>query len=124
MSPLLSIASTEEIPEGGTTAFTYVDPAIGCIVEAFVVRFEGEVRAYKNQCRHQPLALDYGDGDFMTEDGRYLLCRNHGALFEPDTGRCVSGSCLNAALHALEVFEENGRIVVRIPEADELPELE
>ncbi len=124
MSPLLAIAASDEVPEGRTAAFTFIDPAIGCSVEAFVVRYAGELHAYRNQCRHQPLTLDYGDGDFLTDDGRYLLCRNHGALFEPDTGRCVSGPCLNAGLHTLAVLEENGRILVRIPEPDELPDLE
>lgn len=124
MSPLLSITTSSDLPEGRTSVFSYRDPAGGLMTEAFVIRTGGIVHAYKNQCRHQPLTLDYGDGDFLTDDGQYLLCRNHGALFERDTGRCVTGPCLNAHLHRLEVVEAEGQILVRIPEPDELPELE
>lgn len=122
---LLPVTTSSELPEGATAVFSFRDPAAGgFLTEGFVIRFQGVVHAYRNQCRHQPLTLDYGDGDFLTDDGRYLLCRNHDALFEPDTGRCVSGPCLNACLFRLPVVEEEGRILVRLPGEDEIPDLE
>jgi nitrite reductase/ring-hydroxylating ferredoxin subunit len=83
--------------------------------EGLVIRYEGRLHAFRNLCRHQPLSLDYGDGDFLTEDGKYLLCRNHGALFQPDSGFCVSGPCSGASLTSYPVEEAEGRITVRIP---------
>ena len=42
-----------------------------------------------------------------------LVCAAHGALYEPDTGRCVAGPCLGARLVGLRVRErEDGAIAV------------
>lgn len=92
--------------EGQSAAFAYRDE-YGLIAEGFVFRRNGQLYAYRNQCRHQPLTLDYGDGELFTEDGSYLLCRNHGALFEPATGLCISGPCTGASLFPLRA-ELNG----------------
>lgn len=120
----LTVTTSQELSEGKTAVFTFRDPASGLLIEGFVIRFEGRLHAYQNQCRHQPLTLDYGDGSFLTDDGRYLLCRNHGALFEPGTGRCVAGPCLNASLYPIAVAEEDGRIIVDLPRAEDVLELE
>lgn len=94
--------------------FQFRDNA-GIASEGLVIRYGGKLHAFRNVCRHQPLSLDYGDGDFLTEDGRYLLCRNHGALFEPDSGYCVAGPCSGATLTRYEVEERDGQIIVHIP---------
>lgn len=104
----------QQVPEGKTTVFEFTD-ASGMISEGLVIRYGGQLRAFKNLCRHQPLPLDYGDGDFLDSEKRYLLCRNHGALFEPDTGLCVSGPCAGAHLIDYPVQEREGKIVVTIP---------
>ena len=95
----------------GTRAitFTFRDEH-GILSDGFLIRYNGELRAFRNQCRHQPLSLDYGDGDFFTEQGDLLLCRNHGALFEPDSGKCVAGPCAGACLHRLDITEKNGDV--------------
>lgn len=104
----------KSLDEGETAVFEFRDAA-GMNSEGLVVRYGGKLHAFRNLCRHQPLTLDYGDGDFMTDDGNYLLCRNHGALFEPDTGFCVSGPCSGASLTQYPVEEVDGRIVVWVP---------
>jgi nitrite reductase/ring-hydroxylating ferredoxin subunit len=109
------ITIDKKLGEGETTVFQFRDAA-GLPSEGLVIRYGGRLHAFKNLCRHQPLSLDYGDGDFLTEDGRYLLCRNHGALFEPDTGLCVSGPCSGASLFVYPVEEAGDKITVRIPE--------
>jgi nitrite reductase/ring-hydroxylating ferredoxin subunit len=118
-----TVLLTKEIPEDGSLAFSYRDD-IGLFSEGFVIRRQGRLYAYRNLCRHQPLTLDYGDGDFFTEDKGHLLCRNHGALFTPETGLCVSGPCTGASLFPLTVTETNGVIQVTIPPADEGLDLE
>jgi len=118
-----TILLTDEVPEGGSLAFSYRDD-IGLHSEGFVIRRQGKLYAYRNLCRHQPLTLDYGDGDFYTEAKDFLLCRNHGALFTPETGLCVSGPCTGASLFSLTVTEQDGAIQVTIPPADEGMELE
>lgn len=113
------VSLTGSLSEGESRTFMYRD-SIGMMVEGLVFRRGGRLFAYRNQCRHQPLPLDYGDGQFFTDDRRYLLCRNHGALFEPETGYCISGPCLGACLFPLEVAEKNGNTEILIPPAPEL----
>ena len=105
------------LAEGETRSFEYTD-SIGLASEGLVIRYGGKLHAFKNVCRHQPLPLDYGDGEFLDESGRYLFCRNHAAYFEPDTGLCVEGPCVGASLFKFPVEEANGKIVVRIPQVE------
>lgn len=55
----------------------------------FLVRRGDEVRGYIDRCPHAgwPLALS---DDFLTRDGRHILCRGHAALFTLE-GLCVAG---------------------------------
>ena len=78
--------------------------------EGFLIRRKGKLYAYVNRCRHVSLPLDFGDNDFFTEDGRYLLCKNHGALYAPETGLCVAGPCAGDSLEALPVRVEGADI--------------
>lgn len=113
-----------DLPEGCTRPFTFRDPC-GLLTDGFVLRWEGTLVAFVNRCPHQPLTLDYGDGDFLDGENRLLLCRNHGALFEPATGECVDGPCYGAHLERLEVKNDGqGRLNVRIPSSESLPDLE
>jgi nitrite reductase/ring-hydroxylating ferredoxin subunit len=46
--------------------------------------------------------LDYGVGDFYDGELDRIVCKNHGALFHPQTGFCEWGPCTG---HSLERFE-------------------
>jgi len=59
--------------------------------EAFVVNYDGTLYAYVNRCLHVPMTMDWIDNQFLTEDGRFILCATHGACYLPDTGECVTG---------------------------------
>jgi nitrite reductase/ring-hydroxylating ferredoxin subunit len=102
--------SVSELPPGASAKFAL--RWRGAAVEAFVVNFEGRVRAYVNRCAHAGTPLDWWPNEFFTEDGRLLICATHGALFEPDTGRCAGGPCGGGALWPLQVRVEAGRVVV------------
>jgi nitrite reductase/ring-hydroxylating ferredoxin subunit len=119
----IEVPGAATLQEGHSAGFTFRDEC-GMLADGFVVRHHGELMAYRNQCPHQPLSLDYGDGDFFTEDGALLLCRNHGALFDPASGRCVEGPCYGAHLLPLPVREKDGTVTVEIPPADAVPDLE
>jgi nitrite reductase/ring-hydroxylating ferredoxin subunit len=67
------------------------------------------VHAYLNRCTHRALELDWEPGRFYDVDGRYLVCATHGALYTPDTGRCVGGPC-TGGLVKLATFEKNGLV--------------
>jgi nitrite reductase/ring-hydroxylating ferredoxin subunit len=81
--------------------------------EGFLVgRVGGTWKAYANVCRHRALPLDLGASSPMSDDGRYLLCHQHGALYRPGDGKCVSGPCAGESLQAVDVTEEAEGVLV------------
>jgi len=72
-------------------------------LRGLLVRIGDGVHAYVNRCPHAGHALNLRPDDFLTPDGALLICRSHGALFEPATGRCVAGPCVGAALQRIPV---------------------
>lgn len=79
-------------------------------VPAFVVRWQGQVRAYLNRCGHVPVELDWQPGAFFDEDQRYLICATHGALYDPASGACLGGRCQGRGLIPVPVLERDGGI--------------
>lgn len=79
-------------------------------VPAFVVRYRGKVYAYLNECAHVPAELDWQHGEFFDHSKLYLICAIHGALYAPDTGRCLGGRCQGKGLKPLPVCEVEGNI--------------
>lgn len=77
---------------------------------AFAVRYGGTAYAYLNRCAHVPMELDWNPGEFFESGGRYLMCATHGALYEPDTGRCAGGPCRGGKLHKIAVIEQDCKI--------------
>jgi nitrite reductase/ring-hydroxylating ferredoxin subunit len=66
----------------------------------------GDLLAYRNACPHMGIELDREPKRLMTPSGRHLRCTGHGALFEPDTGLCVRGPCVNETLMKLPIHIE------------------
>jgi nitrite reductase/ring-hydroxylating ferredoxin subunit len=80
--------------------------------KGFAVRHDGAVRAFVNRCPHLGVELDWQPGEFFEASGLYLVCSTHGALFEPESGRCIAGPCRGARLQAIAVEEREGRILI------------
>jgi nitrite reductase/ring-hydroxylating ferredoxin subunit len=80
----------------------------------FAVRFRGGVRAFANRCPHMGTELDWQQGEFFEESGLYLVCSTHGAIFEPDSGKCVAGPCRGASLEPLQVREREGQVFLEV----------
>lgn len=108
MSRPQRIAALADLAERQTIKFQFERDGIRR--EGFAVRFEGNIAAYENVCRHLPLTLDYADNRFFTEDGMHLICKTHGAVYEPLTGLCVAGPCQGATLKRLETEIRDGAI--------------
>jgi nitrite reductase/ring-hydroxylating ferredoxin subunit len=68
-----------------------------------LVFFNNKYFAYKNQCQHLPVELDWDNEDFFDEKKQYIVCATHGALYEPETGLCISGPCVGKILPSIEV---------------------
>ena len=77
---------------------------------AFVLRFKGRVHGYLNRCGHMPMELDWREGEVFAADGRDLICSTHGAVYAPDSGKCLGGPCSGTPLVALRVEERNGEV--------------
>jgi nitrite reductase/ring-hydroxylating ferredoxin subunit len=76
----------------------------------FVVRYGGAVRGFLNRCAHVPIELDWNEGQFFESSGLYLMCSTHGALYDPETGRCAGGPCRGGSLRPIGVVEREGKI--------------
>ena len=84
--------------------------------DAFAVRWRGKIHAYVNSCRHQSLALDFGDGHFFDDEADALVCCHHGARYRPESGECFEGPCRGSRLTPLAVEERDGALWWREPE--------
>jgi nitrite reductase/ring-hydroxylating ferredoxin subunit len=76
----------------------------------FAVRYDGKAHAYLNRCAHVPIELDWNEGQFFDSSGLYLMCSTHGAIYDPDTGRCAGGPCRGGRLRIISVCERDGKV--------------
>ncbi len=88
----------------------------GRTLEGFVVRQGERYHAYLNRCPHAGTPLDLWPNEFLSEDGRWLVCATHGAIFEPSTGACAAGPCAGDALTRLPLRREGDVLVVSCPD--------
>ena len=84
-------------------------------VNGFVVNHDGDLRAYVNRCPHVGTPLDLWENEFLSEDATVIICATHGAVFEPESGRCVAGPCVGDALDRLPLRRDGDDIVVQCP---------
>jgi len=103
------ICSSQEVAEAGQ-GFRFTISRYGRETPAFVIRFRGQVFAYLNECGHVPAELDWQPGEFFDDSKLYLICSIHGALYAPESGRCLGGRCQGRSLKPLKVQEIDGQI--------------
>jgi nitrite reductase/ring-hydroxylating ferredoxin subunit len=76
----------------------------------FVVRIGATARGFVDRCPHAGLPLAQVLDNYMTPDGALIACSWHGALFDPDNGRCAGGPCLGQRLRPWPVEVRNGAL--------------
>jgi nitrite reductase/ring-hydroxylating ferredoxin subunit len=111
-----AVAKIEELEPGTVKKFWLICQKYR--IDAFLVNDHGQFHAYVNRCRHMPTPLDFIRDQFLSEDGRHLMCYTHGALYEFATGVCVAGPCKGEALYRLPVRVEAGEVLVGCPQGD------
>jgi nitrite reductase/ring-hydroxylating ferredoxin subunit len=104
------VCRLEEIPDPGARGFSL--PGAHFPDEYFLVRRGAGVHAYRNHCPHTGRFLNWKPDAFLTRDLTLIMCSGHGALFEPESGRCVAGPCLGQGLAVLRAEVEGGEVVV------------
>lgn len=106
------VCASNELVEGGD-GVRFETMVAGRAVPAFVVRYQGKAHGYLNRCGHVPVEMDWQPGKFFDHSGIYLICATHGALYAPESGRCVAGRCAGKGLVRLNVIERDNIIYVR-----------
>ena len=84
-------------------------------LEALLINYQGALFAYRNRCPHVGITLDWVDNQFFSVDCRYLMCANHGAVFEPKTGECIWGPCAGLSLQSVSLEIEGEKIFANCP---------
>jgi nitrite reductase/ring-hydroxylating ferredoxin subunit len=104
--------SSALVERGDGVRFTVADR--GVEREAFVLRWQGRAVGYLNRCAHTGLELDWIPGRFLDDEGRWLICAAHAALYDPASGACAGGPCAGrGALVAVPVVEIDGAVYWR-----------
>ncbi len=62
-----------------------------------IYKNNNSIYIWLNNCPHANLTLDIIEGRVQSKDND-LLCANHGAKFNPITGKCIKGPCKNSYL--------------------------
>lgn len=110
--PEVRVPGAMHLAEGKTQVFSLNNdkhPQSG-----FVIRYEGQLLAFLNECPHWSVDLDMGDEDFFDEELRRIYCKNHGALFVLPSGECETGPCLGRSLTSYSVRVHGEDVIVSI----------
>ena len=104
VATLRLICASHELVDAGQ-GFRFTVTRYGREVPAFAIRFNGKVFGYLNECGHVPTQLDWLPGEFFDDSKLYLICSVHGALYAPESGRCLGGRCQGKGLKPLKLRE-------------------
>ena len=78
--------------------------------EVILVLRDAQVYAWQNICPHLGINLEFNPDEFMDCEQHYLVCSNHGALFQVEDGRCVAGPCQGESLLSVPISIVSGEI--------------
>jgi len=109
------IAAFDEVPADGSFLFILRDIEADERKEAILVRLDDGVAGWLNYCQHYThIKLDKGSGATRRDDE--IICANHGAYFEVDTGFCTYGPCEGAYLTDVSVAVDDGDVYLDDPD--------
>ncbi|MDB5050634.1 MAG: Rieske (2Fe-2S) protein [Fibrobacteres bacterium] len=110
----IRIDGSDAMAHGETRTFDF--PRNGRPAQGFLIRYHAGFHAYLNQCCHWPVALDMGDGDFYYAAADRIMCKTHGAVYQPDTGYCDFGPCVRSSLDSYPVQIHSGYVIITVPD--------
>lgn len=109
----IRVAGAAKLRHGESLRFAFTRGRMA--MEGFVLRWGDGLYAFANSCPHWSVDLDYGMGDFYDAELDRIVCKNHGALFHPQTGFCEWGPCTGHSLERFELSTEGEDAVVSVP---------
>ena len=86
----------------------------GKVHRFFAVKKNSWLRVFYNSCPHIGAPLNILPNKFLDSDKKYILCSNHGALFNIEDGYCIKGPCIKESLTPAKFEVEGGRLFVHI----------
>lgn len=79
-------------------------------VSLILTRRGDSIAAFRNKCPHAGYPLQGADGRIVVQEGRYIICRAHGASFTLEHGACAGGPCNGDGLERVAVTVRDGAI--------------
>lgn len=101
------ICHINEIPEQGCRELTFDKNHF------FAIKNKQGIYVYYNSCPHLGLPLQQEQDQFLNDDESLILCSAHGALFEIESGLCITGPCQNQSLTMADFRIDNEHIYIR-----------
>lgn len=101
--PAVFLCRIEELRPGCPRGFR-----VGQDLSLVALRTATGIRLYRNRCPHAGFELNWLPDRFLDHSGRYLHCQVHGALFAPESGRCLAGPCAGKRLEPVPHQERDG----------------
>lgn len=108
--PGTALCPLEDIPHGGAKGFVFRQD--GALFAGFVLREGRQVRGFIDSCPHNGMPLSALPNQYLTRDGRFIICSGHGAMFMKTDGMCVAGPCSGDALDAWPVAVDGETVIV------------
>ena len=81
----------------------------------FAVKKNGSFYVYLNSCPHIGTPLNLIPNKFLNHNDNHIICSTHGALFEIETGFCISGPCINKNLAQIPSTIKNNALFIKMP---------
>lgn len=102
MQELIKISEISElsVAQCRTLDVSYNDSIIELLLVCYA---PGKIAAYLNHCPHTGVNLNWQQNQCFDSSLRYLTCSMHGALFQPDDGKCIYGPCIGQSLVPVEL---------------------
>ncbi|SDD23125.1 Rieske (2Fe-2S) protein [Kordiimonas lacus] len=97
-----------DLPDHGGKDIIFTDGPH--LLQLLVQRHGGEIYVYENRCPHAGTPLNLFNDRFLDISGKRLICRTHGALFDPQSGLCVRGPCKGDHLRPVAFEVRDGGI--------------
>ncbi|CCE01423.1 Rieske 2Fe-2S domain-containing protein [Bradyrhizobium sp. STM 3809] len=106
------LCRSDEIGEAQSRGF---DPGDEGQDRLFVVRWQGQLHAWRNACPHvQGAPMAWRRDAYLNAAGTRIVCHAHGAEFMPDSGLCVQGPCRGERLSPIAlVVDADGELFVK-----------
>jgi nitrite reductase/ring-hydroxylating ferredoxin subunit len=101
-----ALFSVDDIEEGKSKAVEFDNHYM------FVVKKDSELFLYWNRCPHLGTPLEWEEDRFLDADGALIQCSTHGALFQIEDGKCLTGPCVGKHLKAVPFIVDNGVVSI------------